>query len=202
MQGSTARFLILGVVLSLGTLGFSAAATPTMPAPARWPSDERLFAVDGWSSGPAVVERFNGTQFVTRHYARSDSVVRLVVSTNTTAKGIYRAGPEVPFLGSGYSVAPLPRDLVSSKSVPGALAVQKADQAYLLLSAYGERRGLLGNGPIAWGLVALDAVLGRPNDYYLMSVLAPLDSANTSGTAEVIQLADALFPRVAAWYAA
>lgn len=201
MQGSAARYLILAVVLSLGALGFSAAAQPTAPAPARWPADEELFAVTGWSSGPAVVEHFNGAQFITRHYTRGDFAVRLVISTSTTAKGIYRAGAEVPFLGSGYSVAPAPRDLVRSEKVPGALLVQKGDQASLLLAAHGERRGFLGNGPAGWGLVALDGVLGRPNDYYLMSVLAPFDPANASATVEVTQLADALFPRVAAWYA-
>ncbi len=201
MQGSAARYLILAVVLSLGALGFSAAAQPTTPAAPRWPAGEELSAVTGWSSGPSVVERFNGAQFITRHYTRGDVAVRLVISTSTSAKGIYRAGPEVPFLGSGYSVAPAPRDLVRSEKVSGALVVQKGDQASLLLSAYGERRGVLGNGPISWGLVALDAVLGRPNDYYLMSVLAPFDPANAPATAEVTQLADALFPRVAAWYA-
>jgi hypothetical protein len=80
--------------------------------------------------------------------------------------------------------------------------VQKDDEAYVLLHAYGERRGLLGNGPTAWGGIVIDAVFGWPNDYYQMSLLAPFDSSTASGAADVVALANTVFPRVAVWYAA
>ena len=51
----------------------------------------------------------------------------------------------------------------------------------------------------------LDGVLGRPNDYYklyLITALAGNPDLDDAVTRQSRELADTLFPRVAAWYAA
>jgi hypothetical protein len=68
--------------------------------------------------------------------------------------------------------------------------------------AYGERRGLLGNGPLAWSLAMLDGVLGRPNDYYKVFLSAGAGGLNSGLAGEVSSLAGTLFPRIASFYAA
>jgi len=52
------------------------------------------------------------------------------------------------------------------------------------------------------GLVGLDAILGRTNDYYLATLVVPVDGPTAGVPPEIAQLADTLFGRVATWYAA
>jgi hypothetical protein len=66
--------------------------------------------------------------------------------------------------------------------------------------AYGERRGLLGNGVRAWTSALLDGIVGRPNDYYKMTLVARAEDIEAGH--ELAGLASALFPRIADWYAA
>jgi len=200
MQGSASRYLILAGILVAGAGLLALLAKPPSVAAGRWPTEENLFIVGGWRPGPASLQRDHGVNFISRGYSRADGAeALLMVSTSPVAKNIYRAGADVPFLGSGYTVDPAPPSLVPGDPKRGALIVRRGNAASLLLYAYGERRGLIGNGLTAWAFVTLDSVVGQPNDYFLASVLAPLDSASASDT---VALADALFPRLAAWYAA
>jgi len=56
-------------------------------------------------------------------------------------------------------------------------------------------------GPLAWGLAELDALLDRPNDYFLARLLVPFTgSLEPADAAEAVSLADVLFPRLGTWY--
>ena len=67
--------------------------------------------------------------------------------------------------------------------------------------AYGERRGLLGNGPWPWTLAVFDGLAGHPNDYYKLYLVARADDTDPVFGRQVAQLARTLFPRVAEFYA-
>jgi hypothetical protein len=166
----------------------------------RWPSSDSLYAVDGWSVGP---EQNADGGFKTR-VLRDDSgrIATLAILSNQAPK-LYAAGAEVPFLGNGYSVEPAPADLVprGADGVHALVARQGSDE-WLVMYAYGERRGLLGNGPLAWSLAMLDGVLGRPNDYYKVFLSARAGGLNSGLAGEVSSLAGTLFPRIASFYAA
>jgi hypothetical protein len=196
----TGLFLLSGFVLR-------ATDSPAPISIARWPTEDMVFQVEGWQFDPAQTETINGVQFVTRayhHAAGNGSAATLVLSTSPEAKRIYRAGPEVPFLGNGFSVQPLAAVGQFSPIRYGAFVGTRGDEGWLQLSTYGERRGSLGNGPLAWGLTVFDAALGQSNDYYLIRLLVPTPASGVDG--QVVQsaesLADALFARLTAWYAA
>lgn len=202
MQGATSRLLILAGVFAAGAVLLGFAGYPVPPGAARWPSQEELFFVEGWNVSSEIAERVNGMDYISRRYWRADGTkATFVLSTSAVAKTVYRAGAEVPFHGSGYTVAPAPTSLVSSREL-AAFTARKENEEYLLLYAFGERRGLLGNGLQAWSLVALDAVFGQPNDYFLARVLVPLHELDASQAAQVAGLAESLFPRLASWYGA
>lgn len=200
MQDSRSRCLILMAVLVAGW-GLLMATQRVQAAEARWPVANDLYAIDGWTMSPLGVDTpFADVKIVTRQYIqRGGNTVFVSLKTDTAAKNIYRTGAEVSFQGAGYKVEPAPAELVPA--VPGREALVAASDAgrWLILYGYGERRGLLGNGGPAWAWATLDSVLGHPNDYYLLSVQARLDSpANVEAA---VALADILFPRVAVWYA-
>ena len=204
MQSTQFRCLILiGVLAVGGWLLTLIDGTRVADAAPRWPTDDGLYAVGDWITGPPVIEPRYGTQLVSRRYQRADGTQALLALwASPEAKRIYRAGPEVPFLGSGHAVDPAPPSLVPPAPGREAMTVRgDNNEAWLLLHTYGERRGLLGNGAFGWSMVALDATLGRPNDYYKAFVLAPLRSSAASDVQEVVLLADTLFGRLASWYA-
>src|SRR6266705_2595797 len=130
MQGATLRYLILAALLSAGALAFSAVPRPLAPPPS-WPADEEFFAVGGWSSPPALSERINDTQIITRDYLAGGASARLVLKTGTSAKTIYRAGPEVPFVGSGFSVTPVPTGAVAGLNGAGGLLAERGEEYYV-----------------------------------------------------------------------
>jgi hypothetical protein len=170
----------------------------------RWPTDEAVFGVPGWQVGPASLEAANGDEYVTHTYEAADGLeVIFVITTSPAAKRVYRAGPEVPFLGSGFSISAPPTDLLTPVSGRGALLARRGEESWLELDSYGERRGLLGNGILPWALAIGDTLLGRPNDYYLTRVMVPLDPVDPSAVeraGRAQNLANVLFPRLAAWY--
>ena len=50
-------------------------------------------------------------------------------------------------------------------------------------------------------MYGLDTLVGRSNDYYLLRIIAPLTGRDAARDAQqAVQLADTVFPRVAAWY--
>ena len=201
MQGTGFRCFILIVIVAVGNLLLATVSGSRVEREARWPIDPMVYAVDSWSARPLTVQYVNGAPYISRFYERPDqSIATLILVTNTQAKGIYRAGGDVPFLGNGYAVEPAPPSLVPRGPGREALIVRSGNEVGLVLYTYGERRGLLGNGLLGWGMVAFDASLGRPNDYFKAYILAPLRDSGPEEARAVASLADTLFPRLASWY--
>ena len=199
-QQAGRRYAILTGILLTGLLLLSVTSQPGEPRAPRWPTDDQLYRLDGWSVGPEQLEQANGTAYVTRNYEHvGDAVAMLVMSTSPEAKRIYRAGPEVPFLGSGFSVDQA-RGLSDLAEYHSMLLTQ-AGVPTLMLYRYGERRGLLGNGVAGWALALEDALLAHPNDYYLLRIVMPLSRPDAPAAEDARRLAETLFPRIAGWYA-
>lgn len=193
------RSLVLLVVLLVGAGLYAALGEPRDGGIPRSPTSEALYAVDGWSAGPE--EKIDGG-FVERRFTTSaGGTATLALYAHQTPK-LYAAGAEVPFLGSGYSVVPAPSDLVPTTAVgSSALLASLSSEQWLVIYAFGEQRGLLGNGPRAWAFALTDAVVGRPNNYYKMFVMARVDGSNVVPGPEVSTLAATLFTRIAGFYA-
>ncbi|MBV9355836.1 MAG: exosortase-associated EpsI family protein [Chloroflexi bacterium] len=193
------RSLILAALLAPSALLVGAVRPGlTVPAAPRVPS-EAVLTVDGWQAGDALVNLANGNAYLVRSYARQGAPLTFELTTGPTGKTVYRASPTVPYLGNGYTVEAAPAS-VTDRLAPGesAFVARSVARAWLEVHAYGERRGVVGNLIAGWALVAFDLLLGRPNDYYLERVVAPLD-ADPAGA---VELAHGLFPRVSAWYEA
>ena len=203
MQGPQIRALILTAIFAAGAV-LNWAGSGSARAEARWPADNSFYSIPGWSASEPAVTQANGVDFVTRTYLRpgdsSASAAVLTVATSPSSKAIYRAGADVRFLGSGYAVEDPPLNSIPSAEGRSALIVRRGSQAGAVLYAYGEQRGLLGNGPLAWAWVGVDAVLGRSNDYYLATLVVPYDPITMKVDPEFIALADAVLPALAAWY--
>jgi hypothetical protein len=193
------RSLILAALLAPSALLVGAARPrPPVPTAPRVPTDAVL-AVDGWQAGDAQVNLANGNAYVVRSYVRDGAPSTFELTTGPTGKTVYRASPEVPYLGNGYTVEAAPAS-VTERLAPGesAFVARSGARAWLEVHAYGERRGVVGNLIAGWALVAFDLLVGRSNDYYLERVVAPLDG----DPAGAVDLAHSLFPRVSAWYEA
>jgi hypothetical protein len=203
MQSTNVRTLILTAVLLAGAIGLVVSGSPAAAASTgSWPAGaDPAYAVTGWAAGPIVVTHDHGVDFVSSTYRSLDGTVGyLTLATSTDAKRVYRAGAEVPLLGSGYSV----EALVSGQLPPGAsgtaLVARKDAENLLVYATYGERRGLVGNGIAGWALVVLDGLLGRPNDYFMLTLTLPVRSDDVRALTRAAGLADELFPRLARWY--
>jgi hypothetical protein len=201
MPGRELRYAILiglmlvGVGVSAGLSGSHSAAV------ARWPATDAVFAVPGWSPGPEHVEHIDGYTFVSRSLKGPLSeTATLTIVADQTAK-LFGAGAEVPFLGSGYDVTPLPTELAPTARGLDGLVAQRADERWLVLYAYGERRGLLGNGPVGWSTAVADGVIGRDNDYFKIYLMTPISELDSRDALAAVQLANTLFPRIVGWYA-
>lgn len=208
MQTTNFRYLILTAVLLAGAGVYAASGEPLGAGTARWPVADDFYMATPWSVGrEAVDEKTNNaglvTSLVTRVFRSPDGGTATLTVLSNQAPKLYGAGPEVPFLGSGYTVEPVPDDLepVVGDGVSGLVA-QRGTERWLVMYAYGERRGLLGNGPLAWTLAVLDGILAKPNDYYKLYLAARTDHLDPRVVRDVAGLAHALFPRIAAWYAA
>jgi hypothetical protein len=193
------RALALAAIFAVAAVLMVAVNAPHTELAPRVPADSGMFAVDGWQVGEGGVDGRTSVTYLSRDFVRASDGARasLVITSSPQSKLVYRAGADVPLLGNGYSVEPL--DSAPDRSV---LVARRGNEAWLQIAAFGERRGTFGNGAVAWSLAVVDAVLGRNNDYYLARVLVPYsDSSVESGAAAATQLADALFPRIAAYYA-
>jgi hypothetical protein len=212
MQGIRTRYFSL-IALFAVAIAFLALQDPASETTPRWPGDDALYAVPGWNVDQPSVEFANGTAYITRKYQRvdTDEVATLTISTSTAAKRIYRAGPEVPYLGNGYSVEDAPPSLLHPPSDKRALVASRGDETWLAIHTYGERRGRFGHAALAWGLSLFDTLTRQPNDYYIARVVIPLtraanhaaglSTADHAAASEASALADTLFARIAAWYA-
>ncbi len=201
MQGHWFRYgVVIGLLLLGGAayVGIGDSHTPE----ARWPTSDTSFAVDRWTSGTEKVEVANGATFITRPFRGPNATTaELTIITRPNAK-LFGTGAELPFVGSGYEVSPAPASLVPPAPGREGLIAQRASERWLIVYAYGERRGLLGNGMLGWTTAIVDGVLGRPNDYYKLYLMTRLVGVDELAGRESAQLADTLFPRIADWYRA
>jgi hypothetical protein len=200
MQTSQFRHIgVLIAVLFAGASLYAAFGEPHGAGSPRWPSADALYAVDGWSAG---LERPDQGGFVSRTFtSQSGRTATLSIFSNQTPK-LYGAGAEVPYLGNGYSVDTPESGAVLpplSDGVHGLIARRGAEQ-WLVLYAYGERRGLLGNGPQAWALALFDGILGRDNDYYKLYLATRTVGTEVDDRGDMSQLATTLFGRIADFY--
>jgi hypothetical protein len=200
---ATLRRLLLACVLLVPVVVLPLGRSAATPEAARWPTDDSVYAVDGWTLGQARVD-IAPAQFrvVSRTYTRADGTsAELALWTSPDAKRIYRAGPEVPYLNAGYRAEPAPVGLVPAATRREALLLRKDSATWLELHAYGERRGMLGAGLQAWAGVVLDSLVGRPNDYYLIRLTLPLVGDISGRARDAAHLMDVVAPRLSAWYA-
>jgi hypothetical protein len=202
MQSTNVRTLILTAVLLAGVFGLAVSGTASAGFNASWPAgNDRAYDVAGWAAGPIAVAHERGIDIVSSTYRSVDGTVAyLTLATSPDAKHVYRAGAEVPFLGSGYTVEA--SGALPQPSANGTTFVARKDNDNLFVyAAYGERRGLVGNGIAGWALVVLDGLLGRPNDYFMLRLTVPVRPDDVRGPASAAALVDELFPQLARWYA-
>jgi hypothetical protein len=199
MQTASFRSIVLIGVLLAGAGLYRVLGEPQGVGTPRWPESDALYAVDGWSVGPE--QKVDGG-FVARAFRTQAGLTATLWIFSNQAPKLYGAGAEVPFLGNGYSVVSEPTELVrtGTDGVNSLLARQGSEQ-WLVKYAFGERRGLLGNGPRAWSFAFLDGILGRPNDYYKMFIWVRVDRPDAELGRKVDDLATTLFTRIANFYA-
>jgi hypothetical protein len=193
------RALLLVVVFGLAAVLLSVIHDPIEAAP-RWPTDNAVYSVDGWLvSAESVDDSRPGLTLATRVFVPRSGGDRatLVITSSPNAKAVFRAGAAVPFLGNGFTVEPAPVAAVGARE---AFIARRGSEAWLQISVYGERRGQFGSGVVGWTLSTVDSLLGRENDYYLARLVVPFQGEASARDAVV--LAEALFPRLAAYYAA
>jgi hypothetical protein len=203
VQTGGLRYLTLAAVLLAGAALYATLGVAHGAGNARWPGAEVDLHAAGWSAGQFSIDQDSTqTAIVSRVFKSSESGVaaRMTVVTSGSPK-LYAAGAEVPFLGTGYQVETPGQELVPTRSPVKALVARRGTEQWLVLYAYGERRGLLGNGPLAWSLAISDGLLGRENDFYKLYLLVPADQVDPHLGLEAANLADSIFPQVANWYA-
>ncbi len=200
MQTANARYVVLALVLLAGAGVYALISGQPRAVEPRWPGVDDTFVVAPWSLGRLdVAHTSHNTDTVTRAYRHPSGTIATLTLTTNKAPKLYGPGAEVPVLGAGYQVEPAPAELVGSGAdgIGGLITKGSADR-WLFMYAYGERRGLLGNGLTAWSSALFDGLVGAPNDYYKMYLTSRAD--NPDAAREVAQLARTLFPRIAAWY--
>jgi hypothetical protein len=199
------RYLTLSAVLLVG-YGVSLLLTRDGSTPARWPENENLYQVNGWIAGPLDSQSFEKPEpgaILQRAYRRAvGESAQLVIWTvpQPYAKTLFRKGPDRDFLGAGYTSTAAPSE-IARPTHGGARLARRGDEVWLLLYTFGERRGVLGNGIDGWLFAELDALLDRPNDYFLIRAGVPIGGAGTSDSNAAVGLVDTLAQRVSSWYA-
>jgi len=200
MQGHWVRYGVVIGLLLLGTVVYAGLGDAAAGA-ARWPNVDAWFAVDHWTSGAERVEYANGATFITRSFRGPNAATaELTIVTKPNAK-LFGSGAELPFLGNGYEVGPAPASLVPPAPGREGLIARRGAERWLVVYAYGERRGLLGNGAMGWTMAIVDGLLGRPNDYYKLYLMTRTLDVDELSARESAKLAETLFPRIADWYA-
>jgi hypothetical protein len=204
MQITNSRYIILIAALLAGAGLYAVFGEAGNSGQPRWPAADSVFTVPSWSVEPQSVEDTgHQTALVTRVFHNAAGAVATMTIVTQPVPKLYGAGAEVPFLGSGYTVVPTPDDMAALEGGGvNALVAQRGTEQWLAMYAYGERRGLLGNGPLPWTLAVLDGIVGRSNDYYKFYLVARIDQSDPGARKDVAELARTLFPRLSAWYAA
>src|SRR5438309_585282 len=154
MQTAQLRYVFLTGVLLAGAGLHLAFGEPASAGAPRWPESESLYTLQPWVAGPLGVEGADtGTRQVTRSYRSPSGATAMLTLFARPDPKLYGAGAEVPFLGGGFSVEPPPPNLgLANQAGVNALIAQRGAERWLVLYAYGERRGLLGNGAMPWAL--------------------------------------------------
>lgn len=198
--------MILLVCVIVGSL-LSIAATNRSSRQPRWPADEGVFVLDNWRAGPIDVQTGDGDRYtgalLRRIYvdgAGHQLTLDIWANPQPQAKMLFRKGPDRDFLGAGYITETVGSDIAPARQGGGTLIARRGADAWLLVYGYGEKRGLLGNGPRAWIFAEWDALLDAPNDYFLARVITPYRGDQDS-IDRAIFAANTLFPRLATWYA-
>jgi hypothetical protein len=218
------RTLSLLAVLLVGNGLAQLLSRECPPASPQFPSDDAVYQLAGWEVGALQVHEFSDPEpgaIVQRAYRHGGgTTARLVVwiVPQPYAKTLLRKGPDRDFLGAGYLAEAAPAT-VAPPAHGSARILRRGDETWLLFSAYGERRGLLGEGlpdqARAWVWAEADALLDRPNQYFMARLQVPLSAGPSSaGPApaapptplhparlEATRLAEVLFARLAGWYA-
>jgi hypothetical protein len=205
LQIPNARYLFLTLILLSAAGLYVAMGEPNSSGQARLPDmADALFTVEGWTAGPSKVESAStNTSTLTRGFVSPSGVPATLTVFANQAPKLYAAGGEVPFLGNGFEVSTPPADLVPpAGDGVHALVARRDTETWLVMYAYGERRGLLGNGPLPWTLALMDGIVGAPNDYYKLYLMVRADRLDAKLGHDVADLAGRLFPRIQAWYAA
>jgi hypothetical protein len=198
------------------------------PASPQVPTDDAVYQLAGWEMGPLEVHEFTDPEpgaILQRAYQHGGgTTARLVVwiVPQPYAKTLLRKGPDRDFLGVGYLAEAAPA-AVASPAHGSARILRRGDETWLLFSVYGERRGLLGerlpDQARAWVWAGADALLDRPNQYFMARLQVPLSPGPTSADPmpaappatmhptqleptrpEATRLAEVLFTRLAGWY--
>jgi hypothetical protein len=202
MQAASFRYFLLTALLLVGAGVYATLGSPTELRSPRSPMADAVYNAQSWVVSPPQLQQTSDTELVTRVYRDpADQTATLTIVTKRTPK-LYVAGADVPFLGAGYTVAAAPHELVraANKGVDAMIARRGSEQ-WLVMYTYGERRGLLGNGPLAWSLGVWDGLLGHSNDYYKLYLSARVDSLDPTFIGSTVELANSVFPQIASWYA-
>jgi hypothetical protein len=204
MQIANARYLVLTLALLVGAGLYVGIDNQRPSGVLRWPSTDSLYSVDSWSASPEqLTPTSNNTQQVTRVFTNATGQSAVLTIFTQHVPKLYGAGAEVPFLGSGFAVTPTTPEVTDVHQAGiGSLAAERGPERWFVVYAYGERRGLLGNGPWAWTLAMLDSIVGRPNDYYKLYLAMREDRSDPRLERDVAGLAQTLFQRISVWYAA
>jgi hypothetical protein len=199
--------LILLTVLMAGLAARSMVDSPHTDLVARWPANDALFEVDGWTVGPEVQlyqPNEDGAALIQRTYTGpGGEEAEFVLWSVAQPRGqqLLRKGPDRDYLGAGFTTEAAPAGLVPPIPGGGAMIARQGPYGWLLLYSLGERRGALGNGAPAWLFAELDAVLDQPNHYFLARISLPFGADEPPPAAEASRLARTLFPRLTEWYA-
>ncbi len=202
MSITNPRHLILSAILLTGAVLYAATGETHGAGPPRWPQADGVFQAPGWTTGPQQLnDDTSQTALVTRTLQQPDGATATLTLVTSPEPKLYGAGAEVPFLGNGYVVEALPKDLVPTNDNVSALVTRRGTEQWLVLYSFGERRGLLGNGVVPWTLAITDGLMGQANDYYKLYLVARADDLDVGTGRAFAELANAVFPNVAAWYA-
>jgi hypothetical protein len=203
---STPRILIALLIVVTGALLMRLQARDLKPA--RWPTEDAVFSVPGWTVSIASVDDLETAEetraIVERQYTYrlTGQAADFVIWTEPQpqAKTLFRKGADRDLLGAGYTIEPAPDGLVPPIEGGGALVARQGDHAWLALYTFGERRGRLGDGFLAWSMAETDALLDAPNDYFLARLLVPFDENQTAMVGPALELSRRVFENVAIWY--
>jgi hypothetical protein len=151
MQTSNLLHFIVAAVLLAGAGLYSAIDGAIDTGTARWPESNSIYFAQRWIAGPQSVQLTGSTASMTREFRSPSGATAMLTILASRVPKLSGPGPEVPFLGSGYTVetGPAVVDVDRNDGIHPLVADRGAER-WLVVYAYGEDRGLMGNGPLPW----------------------------------------------------